>query len=111
MKVINCVLYNNYLKNRKIENGTLLVGKTKKSYLIGPIINSNFDEYSFYKRMISTSIYNTKIYKKMFKRTAIKLANQYFTDLKNNEVIEILKDGKIVIHKIISLPRGKYEKE
>ena len=43
-----------------------MIAKTKKSYLIGPIIDDNFYEGSFYKRIKSNSIYTTKIYKKMF---------------------------------------------
>lgn len=57
------LFYSDYLKNRNIENKSILIAKTRKSYLIGPLINSKFDEKSFYKRIKSNSIYTINIYK------------------------------------------------
>ena len=111
MKKLDYIFYNNYLKNRKIKDNSILVAKTNKSYLIGPKIDSNFNEHSFYKRMISTSIYNKKIYKKMFKKTVLKLLDKHIEQLESNEVIEIFKNGKTTVHSIIQLPEGMYEKE
>ena len=67
----NYLFYSDYLKKRNIKNKSILIAKTKKSYLIGPLINSKFDEKSFYKRIKSNSIYTFKIYKKMFKKNLI----------------------------------------
>lgn len=57
----NYLFYSDYLKNRTIKNKSIMIAKTKSSYLIGPIIDHNFYEKSFYKRIISNSIYTTKI--------------------------------------------------
>lgn len=62
----NYLFYSDYFKNRIIKNKSILIAKTKTSYIIGPIIDQNFYEVSFYKRVKSNSIYTTKIYKKMF---------------------------------------------
>ena len=67
--------YSDYLKKRNIKNKSILIAKTKKSYLIGPLINSKIDEESFYKRIKSNSIYTFKIYKKMFRKKSNFLIN------------------------------------
>ena len=50
----NYLFYKDYLKNRNIDNIEILISKTKNSYLIGPIINNEFDEKSYenYKKII-----------------------------------------------------------
>jgi len=110
LEKINYRFYKDYLKTRAIDNISLLVSKTNNSYLIGPKVNLYFDEYSFYKRVISTSIYNQKIYRRAFKRKINKMIKKYYKLINDNEVIEIFNDGSTFYHKIISLPRGKYEK-
>jgi hypothetical protein len=44
------IQYKTFLKNSKIINEKILVGKTKDSILIGPLINKEFDKISFIKR-------------------------------------------------------------
>lgn len=102
--------YKDYLRNRKIDNQTIFVSKTSNSYLIGPLIDSQFDEKSFYKRIKSNSIYLPKIYKKMFRRRCLFLIDKYKKSLKSNEVLEILKNGPLIVHKIIKVP-GDFNEE
>lgn len=65
----NYLFYSDYLKKRNIKDKSIMVAKTKKSYLIGPLINSEFDEESFYKRIKSNSIYTFNIYKKCLEKS------------------------------------------
>lgn len=113
MRINDYIFYDDYLKNRKIINSEkkIFIAKTKNSYLIGPIIDEQFDEESFYKRLISSSIYNTKIYKKCFNITAKKLLKSHLKSIKSNEVLEIFKNGKELMHFIIPVPKGHYEKK
>ena len=50
------LFYSDYLKRRKIKNKSILIAKTNNSYLIGPKIDSEFYEQSFYKRIKSNWI-------------------------------------------------------
>ena len=104
------LFYSDYLKNRNIENKSILIAKTRKSYLIGPLINSKFDEKSFYKRIKSNSIYGVNIYKKMFNRKCLLLINRYANSLKDNQIMEIYKNGDIVLHSILKVP-GENDEE
>ena len=45
----NYLFYSDYLKTRNTENKSIMIAKTKKSYLIGPIIDHNFYKDSFWK--------------------------------------------------------------
>ena len=100
----NYLFYSDYLRNKDINAKEVLLAKTHDSYLIGPIINSNFNEKSFYKRIKSSSIYNNKIYKKMSKRKSDFLINKYKNRLSDNEVMEIFRDGKTIFHTILKVP-------
>ena len=104
MKTNNYLFYKDYLKKRNLKDKTILISRTNNSYLIGPLINSNFDEQSFYKRVISNSIYSKKIFHKLSNKKCIELINKYQKLLSNNEVIESFKDEKFIIHKIIKVP-------
>lgn len=104
MEKNNYLFYSQYLNGKSLSRKEILISKTKTSYLIGPLINQNFDSNSFYKRLISNSIYSLKIYKKMFDFRCRKLIDKYKNDLSDNEVIEIFNDGNIIKHKIIKLP-------
>lgn len=104
MEKNNYLFYSQYLKGKSLSGKEILISKTKTSYLIGPLLNQNFDSNSFYKRLISNSIYSLKIYKKMFGFRCRKLIDTYKNDLSDNEVIEIFNDGNIIKHKIIKLP-------
>ena len=106
----NYLFYSDYLKNRNIENKSILIAKTSKSYLIGPLINSMFDEISFYKRIKSNSIYTPKIYKKMFNKKTNVLINEYKNILEDNQIIEIYKNGEIIYHTILKVPGDVDEK-
>ena len=105
------LFYSDYLKRGDIKNKTIMIAKTKNSYLIGPIINSNFYEESFYKRINSNSIYSTKIYKKMLKRKCDLLVNKYKVNLNSNQIIEVYKNGEIVLHSILKVPGEANEKK
>ena len=107
----NYLFYSDYLKNRNIKNNLIMIAKTKKSYLIGPIIDDNFYEGSFYKRIKSNSIYTTKIYKKMFRKRCNLLINKYKDELKSNQIIEIDKKVNIILHSILKVPGEDNEKE
>jgi len=107
----NYLFYSNYLKDRNIKDKSIMIAKTKKSYLIGPIIDSNFYEESFCKRIKSNSIYSHKIYKKILKRKSNLLINKYKVNLKSNQIIEIYKNGEYVLHSIIKVPGEDNEKK
>lgn len=107
----NYLFYSDYFKKRNIKNKSIMVAKTKESYLIGPIINSDFNEQSFYKRIKSNSIYTTKIYKKMFRKKCNLLINKYKNSLKSNQIIEVYKKGEIVLHSILKVPGEDDEKK
>ena len=103
--------YYEMLNNGNIKDIDILVGKTKKAYLVGPKITTGFDVNSFIKRIQSNCIYSTKIYKKrMNKKKLTKLLDIYYPQLKENEIYEI-EGNKIKIHKIIPVPGDNYEKE
>ena len=107
----NYLFYSDYLRDRNIKNKSIILAKTKKSYLVGPIIDSNFNEESFYRRIKSNSIYSRKIYKKMFKRKCNLLINKYKDKLKSNQIIEIYRDGEIILHSILKVPGVNNEKK
>ena len=105
------LFYSDYLKSRSLKNKTIMIAKTKNSYLIGPLIDFNFFEASFYKRIKSNSIYNTKIYKKIFRRRSDILVKKYKKMLKSNQIIEIYKNGIVLTHTIIKVPGDDNEKK
>lgn len=100
------ISYKDYLNNYEISDEKIFIGKTSKSILIGPKIDNTFEPNSFFKRIISNSIYDPTIYKKISKKVALENINTYYEQLKSNEVIEVKKDGNIIIHQIINLPKG-----
>lgn len=104
MEKNNYLFYSEYLKGKSFLEKEILVSKTKTSYLIGPLLNKNFDNNSFYKRLTSNSIYSLKIYKKISSFKCKKIINKYMGDLSDNEILEIFKNGSIVKHKIIKVP-------
>ena len=105
------LFYSDYLKYRSIKNKSIMIARTKNSYLVGPIIDSNFYEESFYRRIKSNSIYSQKLYKKMFKRKSILLINKYQSNLKSNQIIEIYINGEINLHSILKVPGEDNEKK
>ncbi len=110
MKESSYLFYSSYLKNKSLKNKNILVSKINKSYLIGPIINDEFDEKSFYKRVLSNSIFTKNKYKKITRKQAIYLINKYKKYLSSNEVLEVFKNGEFILHKIIYVPEDMYEK-
>lgn len=107
----NYLFYSDYLKTRDTKNKSIMIAKTKKSYLIGPIIDHNFYKESFYRRIKSNSIYTTKIYKKMFKKKCNLLINKYKNELNSNQIIELDKKGNIILHSILKVPGEDNEKK
>lgn len=103
MKIL---FYRTYLKKRVISDENILFSKTNDSYLIGPKINEFFDEKSFFKRLKSSSIYTRGYYKNCSKKVCKHYLDKYLSKLKNNQVIEVFKSGKIVNHSIIPVPKG-----
>jgi len=103
--------YKDYLKNRDIEHKLILISKTNNSYLIGPLIDAEFRETSFYLRIKSNSIFSSKIYKKMSKKRCLFLINKYINTINSNEVLEVFKDENSIIHKIIKVPGDNFEKK
>ena len=103
------LFYSDYFKDRNIDGKKILVAKLKKSYLIGPLINNRFREDSFYRRLLSNSIYDIKEYKKIINKTCLKLINKYVDSIKSNEVLEIKDDGTMELHKIIKVPGDNNE--
>lgn len=106
----NYLFYADFLKKRNIKDKFILIAKTKKSYLIGPLINLDFDEESFYRRIKSNSIYNEKMYKKLLKRKSVLLISKYGNTLKSNQIIEIYRNGEMVTHTILKVP-GEYDEK
>ena len=104
------IFYKDYFKKRDIKDKYILLTKTNNSYIIGPLINKKFDEVSFYKRVISNSVFSPKIYKRMSKRKCLSLLNKYRDKLHDNEAIEIFNNEEIIFHKIIKVPGDSYEK-
>ena len=99
---MNFILLKDYINGRvKITNQELFVGKTKTTYLIGPLINEELDSRSFYKRIISSTICDKKTYKRISKLKVEKIINKYYDMLEDNMMLEVFKDGRIVHHKII----------
>lgn len=105
------LFYSDYIKNNKVLNKKIFISKTKKSFLIGPLIDDDFDSNSFYKRLISNSIYSINIYKKAGRCKCQKLIKKYGKLLLSNEVLEVFNNGEVTRHKIIEVPGGFYEKE
>ena len=111
MEKFDYISIRKYLKKRNLKDAAIFVGKTRKSFIIGPKINNEFDEESFYKRLIASSVYSSNMYKTVFRKKTNALINEYYEKLNNNEMIEIYKNGEIVSHKIIKLSGDMYEKE
>lgn len=107
----NYLFYSDYLKHKNLNNKQIMIAKTKKTYLIGPIIDHNFYENSFYRRIKSNSIYSTKIYKKMFKRKCESLIMKYKDEIKSNQVLELDKKGNVVLHSILRVPGEDNDKK
>ena len=107
----NYLFYSDYLKDGIAKDKSIMIAKTKSSYLVGPIINSKFFNKSFYRRIKSNSIYSHKIYKKMFTRRCNLLINKYKSKLKSNQIIEIFKNGEIIYHSILKVPGIENEEE
>ena len=111
MKKNEYLFYSDYLKNRNINNKAIMIAKTNNSYLVGPLITSDFYEESFYKRIKSNSIYNPNIYKKFFRRKNFELIEKFEKKLGSNQIIEIYKNGEFIIHSIIKVPGDINEKK
>ena len=107
----NYLFYSDYIKNRNIKNKSIMIAKTKKSYLVGPIIDSNFYKESFHRRIKSNIVYSHRIYKRLSQRKSNLLINKYKNRLKSNQIIEIYKNGEIILHSILKVPGEYNEKE
>jgi len=105
------LFYSDYFKNRELKNKSIMVSKSNKSYLIGPLIDAKFYETSFRKRIESNSIYTTKIYKKIFCKKANMLVKKYKPLLKSNQIIEVSKNGQLLLHTIARVPGVEDEKK
>ena len=111
MKDSDYITYRRYLKNKRIDNQKTFISKTKNSYIVGPKIDLKFNEDSFKKRLLSSSLYDIKIYKNISKIKAKRLITQFYSQLKSNEIIEIFRNKKTVKYTIIPIPGEIYEKE
>ena len=100
--IFYCSLFDNSDYNEGI-----LISKFKRSYLIGPIINKNFDKESFLKRIKSNCIYDISEYKKVSMKKSIQLINKYKDYLHDNEIIE-LNGKKITKYTILKVPGDNY---
>lgn len=101
---MNYILLKDYISGKaKVTNQKLFVGKTRKSYLIGPLINEKFNSDSFYKRIISSTICDKRTYRRILKFKTQKLVDKYYDMLSDNEMLEVFKGDKIVHHKIIKV--------
>lgn len=109
-KIFNYIFYSDYLNNRNIQVNSILISKISDSILIGPKVDEMFDHNSFCRRLLSSSIYNTNDYKKISQKFAITLIKKYEKKVKNNKILEVLKTGELIFHKIIPIPQGQYEK-
>lgn len=111
MKKSDYLFYSEYLKYQNTYNKIILISKTNNSYLIGPLINEQFDKDSFYKRLMSNNIYSPNIYKKFSRKKCEKLFKSFSNSLSDNEAIEVFKDGSFIKHRIIKVPGDCDEKE
>ena len=107
---MNYLNYYDFLNGTSVKDYQILVGQTKKSFLIGPKITKSFDSKSFYLRIISNCIYKKDIYKKRIKNFNINKIDLYYDNLKENEIIE-LYSNRVVLHKYQNVPGEMYEKE
>ena len=96
-----------FLNNVSIEGKVIFISKTKNAYLIGPLICENFDSFSFYKRIVSSSLYEKRIYKNVNFKKSMELFSKYCNCLSFGEIIELYKDGNVVKHNFFSLPGGE----
>ena len=101
---MNYIYYDQYLINRNFQDFNMLVSKIKGGYLIGPKITDKFDEESFYRRVKSSALFDNIKYRSNLSKRLLKRLDDYYLSLSDNEVIEIAKNGKIIRHKIVSLP-------
>lgn len=110
MKKVNYLFYRDFfVKNERVKSG-ILVSKIKHSFLLGPIINEDFDEKSFEKRLLSSCVYSLKQYKKFNRKYAETLIDKYYEILTSNEVLEIKNKDIFIKHKIIQVPGDENEK-
>ena len=103
----NVTFYKDLLNYGTLNKNSVLIAKYGNSYLVGPLINDNFDKQSFIKRIKSNCIFDYKKYKKIRKSVYSKLIKKYISYLADNEVIEIHGD-KFHKYKILKVPGDNY---
>lgn len=107
---MNYLNYKDFLNGKPIKNYKILLGQTKKTFLIGPKINKKFDAKSFYLRINSNCIYDERIYDRKIKKKNLKYVDDYYKKIGDNEVYELC-NKKIIIHKILKVPGENYEEK
>lgn len=96
--------------NNEIKNNILLIGKTKKTIIVGPYIKNEYEYDNLYKRLLSSCVYNKKTFRKVRKKTINKLNNKIDINNLRLKMLELQKDGNIIEHKIFLIPGGVNEK-
>lgn len=102
----NFIFLNKFLNSKEQKQDAIFIGKTKKSVLIGPYTGNDFNYDDFYKRIISSCLYNIKMYKNISERKAMKVIEENNIKYENlkNEMLEFYNDGSMVVHKFINIP-------
>lgn len=110
MNDIKYLSIHDFLKKRNTIDKGVFVSRTNDSYLIGPIIDFDFDYNSFYRRITSSCVYKKNLYKKVSKKISLELIKNYYNKLCLGDILEVYKSGIFVKHKFFSIPKGnKYE--
>lgn len=69
----NYLFYSYYLKTRNTENKSIMIAKTKKSYLIGPIIDITFIKIRFIEELNQIVYIQQKYIKRCLRKNVIHL--------------------------------------
>lgn len=96
-------------KKVRLPLGSLFVGRTKNSYLIGPIVNKNFCISCFRLRLLSSSYCDFEEYLKITNKDFF-IINDVLKKIGRPEkkiMLEIEKSGRIKKHFLICVPGCK----
>lgn len=93
-----------FLKNPQNCKGDIFIGKTRESFLLGPIVNDEFSFGSFYKRIKSSMLYNKNRYKDINLKEIEKILEYHLDEIEDNVMMEFFKDGRVTRHILKKIP-------
>lgn len=95
MNKIGCDLFIDYKKyfllSNKDELYCVLFAKVKGGYIIGPLVDKNFNHCDFLKRLSSSKVHLISEYREVSKRKKNQLYKKYWQCLQPNLILEIRK--------------------